>query len=76
MQAQIKRGEPPTGYRAAWLRESARLVTMLVAQQGEALNARHPEDAASLADLFDVLATARTMLLAMAPRDSRPSPAK
>ena len=65
MQAALARGEPPIGYRAEWLRATAHAVVALVARAGESFNVDHPDDAASLADLLDTLATARTMLLSM-----------
>jgi len=63
---QIERGqEPPTTYRVEWLRETAKEIVLVVAKSGERFNARFPEDAFSLADARDAVATARTMLLAM-----------
>jgi len=69
MQRQIDRGEEPApAYRVEWLRETAKEIVLMVAKRGEEFNAAHPEDGFSLADALDVLATARTMLLSMAPR--------
>ncbi len=67
VQEQLQRGEMPTGYRAEWLRRSAMAVITVAAECGERLDVEHPEQAVSLADTLDVLATARRILLASAP---------
>lgn len=69
MQRQIERGEQPLPrYRVEWLRETAREIVLVIAKAGEEFNATHPEDAFSLADARDAVATARTMLLSMSGR--------
>jgi hypothetical protein len=66
IQRQIERGEEPRpNYRVEWLRETAKQIVLVVARAGEEFNTTHPEDAFSLADARDALATARTMLLSM-----------
>lgn len=63
---QVERGEEPLPhYRVEWLRETAREIVLVVAKRGDQFNAAHSEDAISLADALDALATARTMLLSM-----------
>jgi len=67
---QIERGEEPApAYRVEWLRETAKEIVLLVARRGEAFNAAHPEDGSSLADALDSVASARAILMSMAPRD-------
>jgi hypothetical protein len=68
MQAQIERGEEPTGPRADWLHASAHRILGVVAEQCERFTAEHPEQAASLADALDMVWNTRTMLLAMKPK--------
>jgi len=66
IQRQIARGEDPLPrYRLEWLRETAGQIVLAVARAGEEFNATHPEDAFSLADALDAVASARTMLLSM-----------
>jgi len=66
IQRQMERGEEPTAaYRVEWLRETAKEIVLVVAKRGEEFNATFPEDAFSLADASDAVATARTMLLSM-----------
>jgi hypothetical protein len=66
IQRQIERGEEPApAYRVEWLRETAKEIVLAIARAGENFNATHSEDAYSLADALDAVATARTMLLSM-----------
>ena len=66
MKKRLECGEEPTpAYRVEWLRQTAKEIVLVVAKSGERFNARFPEDAFSLADARDAVATARTMLLAM-----------
>ncbi len=68
MRAQIDAGKKPgPAYRVEWLRETAKEIVLLLARKGEEFNAAHPEDAISLGDVLDALATARMVLLTMAP---------
>jgi len=64
LQRQLDQGLEPRGYRAEWLRAGAKVIVMLAVQHGDALGAEHPEDAVSLADLLNLLASARGMLIA------------
>ena len=70
MRVQMEIGqEPSPAYRVEWLRETAKEIVLLVAKRGEAFNAAHPEDGSSLADALDSVASARAILMSMAPRD-------
>jgi hypothetical protein len=70
MMEQIERGEEPApAYRVEWLRQTAKEIVLLLARMGEDFNATHSDDAISLADALDSLASARAMLMTMAPRD-------
>lgn len=57
MLASLKRGEQPQGYRAEWIRESARRLIDELEQIAKDFNAKHPNDRCSAQDLMDVLAT-------------------
>ena len=74
IQEQIERGEEPApAYRVEWLRETAKEIVLLVARRGEAFNAAHPDDGFSLADALDSVASARTILMSLAPRGLKDS---
>ena len=74
IQEQIARGEDPKpAYRVQWLRQTAKEIVLLVAKSGEEFNATHREDGFSLADALDAVASARAILMSMAPRDLKDS---
>ncbi len=62
MLAQIKAGKNPEGYRADWIRNSAKIVMILLTKIAEKFNEEYPTDQCSADDLADVLATASGML--------------
>lgn len=68
MVEQIKKGEQPTGYRPAWLRQSAHRLIAELNEITNEFNDTHHTDQASLGDLLDILATAMN-LVQMAQRD-------
>jgi hypothetical protein len=77
MLADLGAGRTPTGYRAAFLHATAALIIKVLMNAAERFNAEHLDDMCSVADLLDVLSTARQKLLdglATAERGSEVSP--
>jgi hypothetical protein len=66
VKAVVERGEKPTGYRADWLITSADSVLIHLDSLVQKFNEQHPDDMASLADLLDIIMTARKKLLHVA----------
>jgi hypothetical protein len=62
MYDQIKRGETPTGYRAEWVKDSARKVVNLLAEIAADFNKRFPEDRCSANDFIDILSTVKAWI--------------
>lgn len=62
MREQLDRGESPTGYRAEWLKTTAKRVIVGLAAAAKEFNAEYTNDMISIHDLADVLSTALAML--------------
>ncbi len=59
MHAVLDQGEQPTGYRACWVRQSAAQVSELLGEIAEQFNSDYADDAATVGDMLDILATAK-----------------
>jgi hypothetical protein len=57
LMASIDRGENPTGYRADFLRDSAKRVLMELASIAKDFNDAHPDDRCTAQDFVDILNT-------------------
>lgn len=68
MVEQLKKGEPTTGYRPPWIRQSAHRIIALLNEITNEFNDSHSTDQVSMTDLLDILATASN-LVQMAQRD-------
>lgn len=59
IKAALEAGEPVTGPRIDWLRDTGNGVLAVLTEAAQAYNTAHPDDMISSQDLCDVLATVR-----------------
>jgi hypothetical protein len=59
MQEMLGRGEEPKGYRVEWILRTVNELFTWLGEKAAEFNAAHPQDAISVDDFSDVLATAQ-----------------